>query len=248
MLWKKIKKIIWSLAFTIALGVFLYAAYQLISQYLVYREAEQEHENIVAIARSEEKHADQEGSSPINFDPLVEINSNVIGWIVVEETVIDYPIVQSEDNETYLTRTFSGTSNASGAIFIDMNNAPDFSDSQTIIYGHNMNNGSMFAALAKFLEQSFFEMVPTFTIYTPEGEKHYEIFSAYVTSAYSDTYLNAFSTGENFATYLQYITGLSQISTGINPVSTDKIVSLSTCENTTDDARIIVHGRLMKES
>lgn len=238
---RRVKQAIWLLVFALALGVFIYSAHHLFFHYLSRREAQTEHKKIVNIAYSVE----QVGNNPINFEELARINEDIVGWIVIEGTNIGYPIVQGEDNERYLHTTFLGTKNPSGAIFMDKRNASDFSDSHTFIYGHHMRNGTMFAGLTKFQEQSFFDNYSTFTIYTPEGEKRYEIFSAYLVSAYGDTYLNAFATGEKFDAYLQYITKLSEINTGITPSNTGRIVTLSTCEYQFDDARMVVHGRLV---
>lgn len=239
---KRVKQAIWLLIFSLSLGVFIYSGHHLLSHHLSRQEARNEHEKIMNIAYSME----QESTNPINFEELVIINEDIVGWIVVEGTNINYPIVQGEDNEKYLHTTFFGTNNPSGAIFMDKRNTSDFSDPHTFIYGHHMRNGTMFAALTKFQEQSFFDNYSIFTIYTPEGEKRYEIFSAYLVSAYGDTYLKAFATGETFDVYLQYITGLSEINTGITPSNTDRIVTLSTCEYQFEDARMVVHGRLVE--
>lgn len=238
---KRINQTIWTLAFLLLLGVFVYSANYLFSHYLSRQQAQDEHDEMISIAYSVE----QESGSPINFEELAMINEDIVGWIVIEGTNIDYPVVHGKDNEMYLHTTFFGTNNPSGSIFMDMRNTPHFSDAHTMVYGHHMRNDTMFASLTKFQEQSFFDDYSTFTIYTPEGKNRYEIFSAYVVSAYGDTYRNAFTTGEKFDTYLQYITGLSEVNTGITPISTDKIVTLSTCEYQFDDARMIVHGRLI---
>lgn len=237
---KGVKRATWFLAFSLSLGVFIYSAYHLVFHFLSRQEAKNEHKEMMNIAYS----VGQESDNPINFEELKMINEDIVGWIIIEGTNIDHPIVQGENNEIYLHTTFFGTNNPSGAIFMDKRNAQDFSDVQTIIHGHHMRNGTMFAALTKFQDQEFFDHYSIFTIYTPEGAKHYEIFSVYVVSAYGATYQNAFATGEKFDVYLQYITGLSEINTGIIPSNTDKIVTLSTCEYRFDDARIVVHGRL----
>ncbi|MCL1990042.1 MAG: class B sortase [Defluviitaleaceae bacterium] len=237
---------IFHLFFVLALLSASYAAFQIITIQLSYRQADQEHLTVrnVAFAQVEaDAHVD---SSEIDFEGLRLINAAIVGWIQMPGTNIDHPIVQGEDNVRYLTTTFKGESNPSGAIFMDARNQSDFSDHQTIIYGHHMLNGTMFSDLIRFQDQAFFDQYPVFTIHTPEGVRHYEIFSAYLAWAYSDTYLDAFATGDRFAEYLHYITGLSMIQTGIVPLPTDQIVSLSTCEYVFEDARMIVHGRLIQ--
>jgi len=239
----KTKKLAKQAFLLIAISVFAYSGYQLLGQHLTYREADREHEEILSIASQDEK---EEEGRQIDFEALREINEDIIGWLYVEGAGIDHPIVQTTDNEHYLTTTFAGLSNPSGAIFADYRNAPDFSDSQTLIYGHNMLNDTMFSPLTLFQNQSFFDQYSSFRIYTSEAVFHYDIFSAYLTSAYSDTYFKALETGELFEFYLQFVTELSEIETGITPNGADRIVSLSTCEYQFEDARMIVHGRLVE--
>ena len=112
----------------------------------------------------------------IDWDALFAINPNVVGWIYVPDTGISYPIVQGRDNERYLWHTFQGIRNNSGAIFMDYLNAPDFSDPLTLIYGHNMQSGSMFAPLHDWQGEHFF-------IHTPDGVSVYEVSSRRIVSA-----------------------------------------------------------------
>jgi len=106
----------------------------------------------------------------IDFDALRAINPNIVGWIVVPGTTIDYPVVQGRDNNWYLHHTFRGERNPAGAIFLDYLNAPDFSDGHTLVYGHNMQRGNMFAPLHGWDGTRF-------RIYTPEGIFEYEVFA-----------------------------------------------------------------------
>jgi len=105
----------------------------------------------------------------IDFEALRAINSNVVGWIVVPGTDISYPIVQGTDNDHYLRRTFAGEQNSSGTIFMDYRNSADFSDRQTILYGHNMRDGSMFAPLHGWTGDHF-------VIHTPDGVLEFGVF------------------------------------------------------------------------
>jgi len=106
----------------------------------------------------------------IDFDALRAINPDIIGWIVVPGTTINYPIVQGRDNNWYLHHTFRGERNPAGAIFADYLNTPDFSDGHTILYGHNMQRGNMFARLHGWEGGHF-------RIYTPEGVLEFEVFA-----------------------------------------------------------------------
>jgi len=117
----------------------------------------------------------------IDFDALRAINPSVVGWIVVPGTEISYPIVQGTDNAHYLHHTFSGARNASGAIFLDHRNRADFSDSQIILHGHNMRDGSMFAQLHGWQGDRF-------VIYTPNGVLEFEVFNRQTIRATHEIY------------------------------------------------------------
>ena len=248
---KKKRKILWSILLLISVCVFLFAAYQLISQYMTYRAAETEYESLTGIAYipdGETENGADGYKSPIDFAALAAINPDIIGWIVIDGTNIDYPIVQGSDNDAYLHKTFSGERNSSGTIFLDCRNAPDFSDRNSIVYGHKMKNGSMFAGLTEYKDQGFYEQHPAFTIYTPEVEYKCEVFAAYVTSGVSATYTLDFSGDMDFTGYINDAVSRSLIQTGVTPAAKDRIVTLSTCDYTYDNARMVVHARLVREN
>lgn len=181
---------------------------------------------------------------PIDFDALHEINRDIVGWIIVDGTTINYPIVQGRDNDTYLNTLFTGEYNPSGAIFMDYRNAPDFTDCNTIIYGHKMKNNTMFQGLSEYKSQDFWEQYPAITIYTPQQEYRCEVFAAYVTSAVSDAYVLNYDNNGDFVQYLKTAISRSQIMTGAVLHSTDRIVTLSTCDYSFNNARMVVHATL----
>ena len=117
----------------------------------------------------------------VDFDELLAVNPDTIGWIRFspEPAIINYPIVQGEDNEEYLHKTFSANENTLGAIFLNAGNSPDFSDRNSIVYGHRMKDGSMFRHLQDYEDQSFWESNPYFYIYTPDGREitYHDLFS-----------------------------------------------------------------------
>lgn len=240
---KKTKSFIWLLLFIIFLAIFLWSAYQIATQLLVYRAAENEYKELSDLARTEaDTQETDDEANPVDFEALSAINPDIVGWVYIGDTVIDYPIVQTSDNETYLSKTFYGETNSSGAIFMDMYNSPDFSDKNTLIYGHHMKNGSMFAELSSYQEQAFYDEHPIVMIYTPDGVYTCEIFSAYVTEADSQTYTFEFSDQESFGSYLKYVTSNSQVATDVTVQSTDRIITLSTCAYNFDEARMVVHA------
>ena len=121
--------------------------------------------------------------SPIDFAPLLATNPDTIGWIRVPDTKIDYPIVQSPDNQYYLHKDFEGKDSVYGTIYLDADSKPDFSGWNNPIYGHHMKDGSMFKDVVKFKDQDFFENHLYFEIYTPERTIHLKTLGCY----YSDS-------------------------------------------------------------
>ena len=116
----------------------------------------------------------------VDFDSLLEINSELIGWIIIEDTPISYPVVQGEDNQYYLRHLFDRTYSNYGCIFIDARNGHPFADKNTIIYGHHMKNESMFSSLALYKQQDYFDQHPEAMIITPTGNYLVHFFSGFV--------------------------------------------------------------------
>lgn len=183
--------------------------------------------------------------NPIDFKRLKEVNEDIIGWIRVNATDISYPIAKSTDNDFYLHRTFEKEENFAGCIFMEYQNESDFSDKNTIIYGHNMKNGSMFGTLRKFYEEGVYESAPYFWIYTPDEIYRYDIFSCSEVGVTSKTYLITF-TEEEFAEYIDNAFEQSVVDgTDIQVSADDKIVTLSTCTGN-EATRFVVQGKLAK--
>lgn len=179
------------------------------------------------------------------FAVLKETNPDVIGWITVPDTHIDYPIVHTDNNDYYLDHSITGTKLNSGAIFADYRNLGDFSDQNTVIYGHNMASGLMFANLAKFKSSSFFSKTPYIYIHTENGIYVYRVFSVYETNKYDPYIRTAFSSKNDFIEWAK-----SRQSASLRKVSykfdgDEQIITLSTCTNGFgDDGRLAVHAVL----
>ena len=113
--------------------------------------------------------SEEEKSSPIDFDRLAGISPDIRGWIRLEGTKVDYPVMQSKDNDYYLSRAVNGTWNKVGTPFMDFRNRGDFSDRITVIYGHYMGDGSMFTDIHSYKSQKFYDEHPYIDLYTPDG-------------------------------------------------------------------------------
>lgn len=186
---------------------------------------------------------------PIDFESLWEINEDVYAWITIPGTIIDYPILQHEtDNTYYLNYTIDGMEGYPGCIYTENINAKDFSDNNTVIYGHNMRNGTMFTDLHKFRDAEFFSENDIVYIYTPQKQFTYKIFAAYL---YDDRHLmNSFdfSDQEIYADYLSELQAMDSedinIRKEIQVTDADKIITLITCIREQTEKRVYVQAML----
>jgi len=180
----------------------------------------------------------------VDFDSLQQINPDVVAWIYVEGTDISYPILYAGDDETYLRTTMEGESAKAGSIFLEGYNYPDFKDSHSIIYGHNMRNLSMFGTLKYYKsEEGYLDEHKYFQIITPDSKMRYEIFSYFDTEAASWVYAVPYSDCEEFDDYISELLRHSYEVVDTEAVtSADRVVTLSTCS--TSGMRFTVHGVL----
>lgn len=177
-----------------------------------------------------------------SFDELCEINSEVIGWLTVYDTQIDYPIVQSDDNEKYLTSNAKGEYEASGSIFLDYHNHSDFSDFNSIIYGHHMSESRMFGDLDKFTEEDFFNTHEYGSLYANGKTYGLTFFAMVLTDAYdSGIYVPNVQGVDAQTDYIRYLMSIATYTRDIDVSSEDHIVLLSTCtEEITNGRHILV--------
>ena len=180
----------------------------------------------------------------VSFDGLHKVNQEVTGWIYCPDTVINYPVLHTDNNDTYLHHSYNGVNNASGSIFVDARNRKNFVDPISIVYGHHMSSGSMFAILDRWQSGEFFQQHPVMWLLTPEQDYKVELFAAYHTSAYSDTYMLFERADENFLNYLYYVESQTMVRTNVKLDQNAHYVLLSTCAYIFDDARAVVIGKL----
>ena len=182
----------------------------------------------------------------VDFKKLLEESPDVVAWLYCPDTVINYPVVQGTDNEFYLHHSYDGEAFNSGSIFVDYENSPGFVDSNTVIYGHNMSDGSMFASISNWSSQSFYDQHPLMWLLTPTENYRVILVSGYTTSAYSDTYQIFRLPSLEFEEYLGQAKAQSDFAME-DPLDPDAhYVLLSTCAYEFDDARYVLHGRLEK--
>ncbi len=182
----------------------------------------------------------------VDFDSLLQINPDVVGWIYVEGTDITYPIMYSGDDDTYLRTTITKEYATAGSIFLEGANSSDFSDSHSIIYGHNMRNLSMFGTLKYYKsDEDYLDEHRYFQIITPTEKMRFEIFSYFDTEAASWVYGLPYSDSEEFEEYISELVRHSYEATDTEVLSSDRIVTLSTCSTT--GMRFTIHGVLKED-
>ena len=168
------------------------------------------------------------------------------GWIKIDNTNINYPIVQGKDNSFYLDKDINKNYLSSGSIFMNYLNH-GFNDENTVLFGHHMRNKTMFAQLKKYKEKEFFYGDNDIVIEV-ENDKvlKYKVFSAYVTDS-KDNYIKTnFDDKDQYKEFLEDIKNKSQYKSDIDVNENDKIITLSTCSYEFNDARMVVHGKLLK--
>lgn len=180
----------------------------------------------------------------VDFDALRAMNSEVTGWIYGPGTSINYPVVKGSDNSYYLTHMFDGKENNCGCIFMDCLNEPDFTNTNSIIHGHHMKNGSMFASLPGYSSQSYYDTHPVIWLITPGKSYRADIFTGFVTDAESDVWQIEFANKEDYRQWLDKMLSNSAFNSDIKPETDDKIITLATCSYDYDNARFVVMGIL----
>lgn len=194
---------------------------------------------------------------PVSTDPdsnptlaeLQQINPDCIAWLTVDDTHIDYPVVQGEDNMEYINTDVYGEFALSGAIFLDSTNARDFSEPYNLVYGHHMDNGAMFGDVVEFINQAYFDAHPTGTLYLPDATYSIPIFACMQTDAFDSViFTPADQTNGDVSGLLDYIRAHALCSRDIGVTGSDRIIGLSTCSEAETNGRVILFGRLDRVS
>lgn len=245
---KKKGGILSTIILLIALAVFFVSGFNLFKYGKGYVAGRSEYSHIRDIAIEEiGDDGDSEKEYKVNFKKLLKVNPDTVAWIrfYPEPSTINYPVVQGKDNQEYLHKTFSANENTLGAIFLAAENRGNFLDKNSIIYGHRMNDRSMFWHLEDYSDPKFYKKNPFFYIYTPDGHKRtYRIFSTCVVEDMSDTYTTKFLSDEQYKTFLDKAKSTAEYDTGVEVDTDDLIVTLSTCTSADDNHRYVVRGVL----
>lgn len=181
-----------------------------------------------------------------SLQSLAKINPDLYGWISVEGTNINYPLVQGDDNQYYLDHAYTGDYLPLGSIFVDYRcNTSITKNYNTVIYGHNLTNGNMFHDVTKFFKDEYFNGV-YIVIYTMDGIYYYEPFSVYETRNDYQYFRTGFTSGEDFIEFAEEMRDNSQMEKDVSFTKNDRIITLSTCTNGAYYARYALHAKLVK--
>lgn len=184
------------------------------------------------------------GSNP-TLAELQQINPDCCAWLTVDDTHIDYPVVQGKDNMEYINTDVYREFALSGSIFLDSSNARDFSDSYSLLYGHHMDNGAMFGDLVEFVKQDYFDAHPTGTLYLPDATYTISIFACVQTDAFDSVIFNPTDQpAGDVSGLLDYIQSQAVCTRDIGVTGSDRILGLSTCSEAETNGRVILFGRL----
>ena len=224
-------------------------AYEALSrQYVRPREPEEETgEKEAALEEgTDKKGPETAGDGPpiqVDFSALKENCKDAVAWLYCEGTPINYPVVQGGDNEYYLRRRPDGQWQYSGTLFLDYRNEKDFSSPNSIIYGHNMKDNSMFGCLTSYREPGFYEEHPVLWLFTEEAEYRIEVFAGLVVPASAKVYSFPQSAAGR-QEFIDYAKRHSSFRADVDIREEDRLVTLSTCTYEYEDARYLLAGIL----
>lgn len=268
---KTIRKVLFGLAFLLAAGVMVYSGIQIASVLIDRQESSNANEKLQeqAVIQNREESSriiinfnknHEKADAPsdpaaetepaaetvpvrVNFEYLHGINKDVAGWIYCEDTPISYPFLQSPDNNYYLYRLVDGTQNPSGSLFLDFRNQFDMSDWNSVIYGHNMHDGTMFASLNEYKKQEYYDAHPVMYLLTPEKQYKVELVAGILARADASFYDFPVPEDKQEAVVKGWLEASTfKTKTQIQP--DDRFVTLSTCSYEFSDARYVVIGAL----
>lgn len=180
----------------------------------------------------------------VDLDSLREVNEDVRGWIIIPDTPLSYPMVQCGDNQYYLNHTWMGKRSSAGAIFLEWQASGDFSDFATLIYGHRMNNETMFGTLREYKSADFWREHPSIYLILDGGVCRYDIYAVHEAGVTSPVYSLSFPDQAAREEYIAYGLEHSSFETGIYPTADSRIITLSTCTGQGHATRWVVQAVL----
>lgn len=235
-------KIIRRILLVVCLAVFLYSAGNLLNIGYKYHKLDSDNNKLQEKVVTEVKQ-DSPLDRKIDFNQLKSINEDIIGWIYIPNTNIDYALLKGKTNDTYIHTNYEKKYSFGGSIFLDEGNNASLTDSNTIIYGHNMKNGAMFANIKKFADHDYFINHPEVYIYLPDGSINvYSVYSTKIIDARSDYYLKDI----DYASYVANAKSSAKQSRDVDTQNGAPLLLLSTCYAPDTTTRSVLFARLEK--
>ena len=244
----KLKKTFSNLIIITSLCFCVFFTYKICNYKLEEKKQQKLSEEIVDIAIKKVEKDNIEDSQnvlpiEVDFSKLKTKNNDIVAWIYSDETPINYPIVQTTNNDYYLRRQIDGTYNQAGTLFVDYKNSNDFSDYNTIIYGHNMKTDSMFGTIGNYTKQDYYDKHKEMFLFTENKNYKIELFAGFVTSSESEIYKFPKNSNTNEKLINTAIKN-STFKSNVSVTKEDRIITLSTCSYNFENARYILLGVL----
>ena len=242
------RKIIYNFLIIVFSAIIAFSGYRLYTIFHEYHEGEKQYEETAAnyVKTPDKTEVPEVPVDPmticpisVDFDSLIAENPDVVGWIYSDGTQINYPVLRGESNDTYIHTMINGQYNSAGSIFMDFRNNPDLSDINTIIYGHHMKNGSMFASLHQYVHQDYYDEHKYMWYLTPEHIYRLDVLAGYVGSAEAEIY-TIFNNQEELDSFLSFAERKSTFTPDHRAEEINGIIALSTCSYEYDDARYVL--------
>lgn len=251
---KKRKKgkadIFYNVAILVCLAVFLVSGGLLLKRYFDDRRSESEFAALESLIVSDAPAADGEETNSAKFAALRDQNSDFIGWISIEDTKLDFPVMYAPNNKDfYLRHDFNKEYSVYGVPYLDEKTTLGANDQSEnlVIYGHNMKTGTIFGCLTGYKEAGYYQQHPYVQFDTVYGDGTYEVFAAFSIDVAADTsfvynqYVDMDE--ETYNAYVEEVISRSDVDTGIRPVYGEQLLTLSTCEYSSDNGRYVVVAR-----
>lgn len=244
----------------IFLSVFIFSGYKIYKIISDYNEAEVYYTefsdrfitkvtgNEISGGTASESSADSESDSKpavpisVDFDGLIKYNSDIAGWLYCEDTVMNYPVAQSDDNDFYLRRSLDKTYLVTGTIFADFRCTAPGADKSYVIYGHDMKNGTIFGMLDNYESSKYMKAHPFYYYLTPNGNYRIDVYSGVVVNA-ADRLYNVVET-DGYISYIKELSKSGCITDSFELTDTDNLLILSTCSDKYEDARFVLIGKV----
>lgn len=222
----------------ICLGVVAFSGYHLVQALLTYKQSRDLYKEISDQAKNTTiEEGSEEEVITIDWDYLYSVNADIMGWIKLEDSTVDYPIVYGYDNDFYLRHSLNGDYNIMGTVFVDYRNQRDLLDKVTVIYGHHTYDDTMFTDIGKYKDQSYYDTHKVISLEMPNGSYDLYPVAGYTCSAYDDYIQYSFESDEAFMNYVNDFMTKSQFQ-GEQTVSLeDRCILLSTCSHDIEDGR-----------